>query len=271
MGGKRLAWFLQNRYVRCRPAWVGGEARMCAIAGILNLTEGVAPSESSLRAMLGMVRHRGPDQFGIFLEDQVALGNARLSIVDVSGGQQPIGSEDENLWIVFNGEVFNHLELRSELEQRGHRFTTHCDTEVVLHLYEEHGPECLRRLNGQFALAIWNRHERSLFLARDRVGVRPLFYTCTPDRLLFASEIKAILADPRIDAQIDPVVSSPWNSFGSSIGSAMWSEYFLTMLRRRQPSANSSSPFFRCRTMRVPRSALSMVATSNSPSPCEDQ
>lgn len=205
MGGKRLAWFLQNRYVRCRPAWVGGEARMCAIAGILNLTEGVAPSESSLRAMLGMVRHRGPDQFGIFLEDQVALGNARLSIVDVSGGQQPIGSEDENLWIVFNGEVFNHLELRSELEQRGHRFTTHCDTEVVLHLYEEHGPECLRRLNGQFALAIWNRHERSLFLARDRVGVRPLFYTCTPDRLLFASEIKAILADPRIDAQIDPV------------------------------------------------------------------
>ncbi|MCO5050833.1 MAG: asparagine synthase (glutamine-hydrolyzing) [Verrucomicrobiae bacterium] len=178
---------------------------MCAIAGILNLAAGAAPSERALRRMLGMMRHRGPDQFGIFLGDQVALGNARLSIVDLAGGQQPIGNEDGNLWIVFNGEIFNHLELRTDLERNGHRFTTHCDTEVVLHLYEEYGADCLRKLNGQFAVAIWNQRDRSLFLARDRVGIRPLFYTCTPERLLFASEIKAILADPQIDAQMDPV------------------------------------------------------------------
>ena len=110
---------------------------MCAIAGILNLAEGPAPSEDALRRMLAMVRHRGPDQFGIYLSDQVAMGNARLSIVDLSGGQQPISNEDESLWIVFNGEIFNHIELRADLEAKGHQFTTHCDTEVLLHLHAQ--------------------------------------------------------------------------------------------------------------------------------------
>ncbi len=178
---------------------------MCAIAGILNLAEAPAPTEGALRQMLAMVRHRGPDQFGIYLNDQVALGNARLSIVDLSGGQQPITNEDESLWIVFNGEIFNHVELRADLEARGHRFSTHCDTEVILHLYEEYGPECLRQLNGQFAIAIWNERDRSLFLARDRVGVRPLFYTQNCRRLIFASEIKSILTVPGVNAQIDPI------------------------------------------------------------------
>lgn len=178
---------------------------MCAIAGILNLAEAPAPTEGALRRMLAMVRHRGPDQFGIYLTDQVALGNARLSIVDLSGGQQPITNEDESLWIVFNGEIFNHVELRAELEARGHRFSTHCDTEVILHLYEEYGPECLRQLNGQFAIAIWNERDRSLFLARDRVGVRPLFYTQNGGRLIFASEIKSILAVSGVRAEIDPL------------------------------------------------------------------
>lgn len=178
---------------------------MCAIAGILNLAEGPAPSEDALRRMLAMVRHRGPDQFGIYLGDQVALGNARLSIVDLSGGQQPIANEDESLWIVFNGEIFNHIELRADLEAKGHQFTTHCDTEVILHLYEEYGPDCLKQLNGQFAIAIWNERDRSLFLARDRVGVRPLFYTQAGGSLLFASEIKSILTDARVKAEIDPL------------------------------------------------------------------
>ena len=155
--------------------------------------------------MLAMVRHRGPDQFGIYLSDRVALGNARLSIIDLSGGQQPIANEDESLWIVFNGEIFNYVELRAALEAKGHRFSTHTDTEVILHLYEDHGPECLRLLNGQFAIAIWNERDRSLFLARDRVGVRPLFYTQTGSSLIFASEIKSILVDPQVSAELDPL------------------------------------------------------------------
>lgn len=178
---------------------------MCAIAGILNLTEAPAPTEVALRRMLAMVRHRGPDQFGIYLSDQVALGNARLSIIDLSGGQQPITNEDQSLWIVFNGEIFNYVELRADLEAKGHQFATHCDTEVILHLYEEYGPECLRQLNGQFAIAIWNERDHSLFLARDRVGVRPLFYTRAGGSLIFASEIKSILTDPRVKAELDPL------------------------------------------------------------------
>ena len=146
--------------------------------------------------MLGTIRHRGPDQFGIYLDEHVGLGNARLSIIDLSTGQQPIANEDETLWIVFNGEIFNYLELRLELESRGHRFSTTSDTEVILHLYEEYGPDCLSRLNGQFAIAIWDARDRTLFLARDRLGVRPLFYTEAGGALVFGSEIKAILAAP---------------------------------------------------------------------------
>ena len=155
--------------------------------------------------MLAMVRHRGPDQFGIYLDDQVGLGSARLSILDLSGGQQPISNEDESLWIVYNGEVFNYLELRPELEKRGHQFGTNSDTEVILHLYEDYGPGCLNYLNGQFAFAIWDSHHQTLFLARDRLGIRPLFYTVVDGALIFGSEIKALLADGRVHAEIDPV------------------------------------------------------------------
>jgi asparagine synthase (glutamine-hydrolysing) len=134
----------------------------------------------------------------------VGLGNARLSIIDLSSGDQPIGNEDGTLWIVFNGEIFNYLELRPELEARGHRFSTHSDTEVILHLFEEYGPDCLNHLNGQFAIAIWDATRRRLFLARDRLGVRPLFYTVHNRRLVFGSEVKALLAFPDIQAKIDP-------------------------------------------------------------------
>ena len=176
---------------------------MCGIAGILNLDNREEVGEESIRRMLAMIRHRGPDEFGIYLDGPVGLGNARLSIIDLSGGQQPIPNEDGSLWIVFNGEIFNYVELRPELEARGHRFTTHSDTEVLLHMYEEFGAKCLERLNGQFAFAIWNRRTRTLFMARDRLGVRPLFYTRAAGYFIFGSEIKAILADTRVRAEID--------------------------------------------------------------------
>lgn len=178
---------------------------MCGIVGMLKREVGDEASETLLRRMLGMVRHRGPDESGLYLGDGVALGHARLSILDLAGGQQPISNEDERLWIVFNGEIFNHVELRAELEAKGHRFATATDTEVIVHLYEECGLECLRRLNGQFALAIWDEQQQSLLLARDRLGVRPLFYSRPDGRLVFASEIKALLVDPQIRAELDPI------------------------------------------------------------------
>ena len=190
---------------------------MCGIAGILNVDPSAAPAEGTLRGMLGALRHRGPDQFGIYLDDHVGLGSARLSIVDLGGGQQPIANEDGSLWIVFNGEIFNYLELRPELEARGHRFATHTDTEVILHLFEEFGPACLSRLNGQFVFAIWDRRRRALFMARDRLGVRPLFYTRAGGVLIFGSEIKALLADTRVGAELDPVALDQIFTFWSTL------------------------------------------------------
>jgi len=192
---------------------------MCGIAGYLDLGGGSPPTEALLRAMLAQIRHRGPDQFGIFRDGPVALGSARLSIIDLSTGRQPITNEDGSLWIVYNGEVFNYVELRRELEARGHRFSTHTDTEVILHLYEELGPDCLSRLNGQFAIAIWDTRKKTLFLARDRLGVRPLFYATGQGRLCFGSEIKALLADPRTKAEIDPLSLTQVFSFWSPLSS----------------------------------------------------
>ncbi|UZQ54773.1 asparagine synthase (glutamine-hydrolyzing) [Trichothermofontia sichuanensis B231] len=177
---------------------------MCGIVGIVNLKEPQFVPEDLLRQMLAAIRHRGPDEFGIYRDEWASLGNARLSIVDLGGGQQPIGNEDGSLWIVFNGEIFNYLELRPILEAEGHRFRTDCDTEVILHLYEKYGPSCLNYLNGQFAIAIWDNWNRSLFLARDRLGICPLFYSTANGQLVFGSEIKTLLIHPQIQAEIDP-------------------------------------------------------------------
>ena len=176
---------------------------MCGIAGVLNLREAAPPALETGQAMLAMIRHRGPDGFGIYRDPDVLLGNARLSIVDLAGGDQPISNEDGSIWIVFNGEIFNHVELRPDLEARGHRFTTHCDTEAVVHLYEEYGPDCLQHLNGQFAIAIWDLRKKTLFLARDRMGVRPIFYTINDGRLVFGSEVKTLLG-AGVRVEIDP-------------------------------------------------------------------
>jgi asparagine synthase (glutamine-hydrolysing) len=177
---------------------------MCGIVGVVNLTDPAPVPVEILRQMLGMIRHRGPDEFGIYRDEWANLGNARLSIIDLGGGQQPICNEDATLWIVFNGEIFNYPELRPDLEARGHRFKTDCDTEVILHLYEEYGPDCLNYLNGQFAIAIWDTRSRTLFLARDRMGIRPLFYTVANGQLIFGSELKTVLAHPQVSAKIDP-------------------------------------------------------------------
>lgn len=190
---------------------------MCGIVGVLNLAEPQPVPEVILRQMLSMIRHRGPDEFGIYRDEWANLGNARLSIVDLGGGQQPIGNEDATMWIVFNGEIFNHVELRRDLEAKGHRFKTHCDTEVVLHLYEEYGVDCLTYLNGQFAIAIWDTRQRSLFLARDRLGVRPLFYAVRDGQLVFGSEIKTLLAHPQVHAEIDPAALAQVFTFWSAL------------------------------------------------------
>ena len=190
---------------------------MCGIVGLLDVADGPPIEGASLRRMLAAIRHRGPDQLGIRLEGDAGLGSARLSIVDLEGGRQPIPNEDASLWIVFNGEIFNHPELRAGLEEKGHRFRSRSDTEVLLHLYEDLGPACLHRLNGQFAAAIWDRTARSLFLARDRFGVRPLFYARSAGVFGFASEIKALLAEGRFTARIDPLALDEIFTFWSTL------------------------------------------------------
>jgi asparagine synthase (glutamine-hydrolysing) len=155
--------------------------------------------------MVGAIAHRGPDEQGVFVGDEVGLGHARLSIIDLESGQQPMAGADNNLRITFNGEIFNYVELRNDLIARGHRFATRSDTEVILHLYAEMGPDCVKMLNGDFAFALWDAPRRRLMLARDRMGVRPLFYTRRDGALYFASEVKALLEVPGVAAELDPI------------------------------------------------------------------
>lgn len=175
---------------------------MCGIAGIVK-SHGGCVDRDQLVAMIGTLAHRGPDDRGAYTRDGVGLAHARLSIIDIEGGRQPMSVADGQLWITFNGEIFNYIELRDELIQKGHRFATRSDTEVILHLYQEEGENCVRRLNGQWAFAIWDSPRKKLFASRDRLGVRPLFYTQTADSFLFASEIKALLTCPEVEANLD--------------------------------------------------------------------
>jgi asparagine synthase (glutamine-hydrolysing) len=175
---------------------------MCGIAGMFNL-DGAPVEPESLRGMIRVLSHRGPDDTGFHAENGVGLAHARLSIIDLLGGKQPMCNEDSSLWIIFNGEIFNYLELREDLLGKGHQFSTCSDTEVILHLFEEEGEDCVRYLNGQWAFAIWDNQRRRLFLSRDRLGVRPLFYTQVNKAFIFGSEIKAIFARPEVTREID--------------------------------------------------------------------
>ncbi len=176
---------------------------MCGIAGILH-NDKQSVSATLLASMIGRVRHRGPDAAAVLVDGPVGLAHARLSLIDLDNGQQPMQTDDGKLVITFNGEVFNYIELRRTLMQRGHRFRTRSDTEVILHAYAEYGTRCVEHFNGQWAFAIWDRRRRRLFLSRDRMGIRPLFHTRVGDRFLFASEIKSLLACPEVPRRLDP-------------------------------------------------------------------
>jgi asparagine synthase (glutamine-hydrolysing) len=167
---------------------------MCGIAGVVSATRESDISEALVRHMCDQIIHRGPDDEGLYVADGSGLGMRRLSIIDLSGGHQPVFNEDHSAWIVFNGEIYNFLELRPELEKHGHRFYTKSDTEVIIHLYEEMGAECVQKLRGMFGLAIYDRTKRKLVLARDRLGKKPLHYALLKDKLYFGSEIKSILS-----------------------------------------------------------------------------
>ena len=175
---------------------------MCGFCGIFDRS-GDPIDKVTLERMTTVLKHRGPDGDGHFWDREIALGHRRLSIIDVEGGAQPIGNEDGSLQVVFNGEIYNFVELRKELEGAGHTFTTRSDTEVIVHAYEQWGTDCVNRFNGMFAFAIWDKHKRELFLARDHLGIKPLYYTLIGDRLAFASEIKALLQVAGCPREID--------------------------------------------------------------------
>jgi asparagine synthase (glutamine-hydrolysing) len=177
---------------------------MCGIAGIYNYQSSKEPSpERNVKNMLSMIKHRGPDESGIFLDNNIGIGSVRLSIIDLSSGQQPMSDQSGRYWIVYNGEIFNYTELRSELIKKGIQFKTTSDTEVVVQMYSLYGADCLNYFNGQFAFCIWDRNKKEIFLARDRVGIRPLFYCFQNDSFAFCSEIKGLFALDQIERALD--------------------------------------------------------------------
>ncbi|HEX7956556.1 MAG TPA: asparagine synthase (glutamine-hydrolyzing) [Pyrinomonadaceae bacterium] len=190
---------------------------MCGIAGFAGDNQTLSDAERAavLARMLGVIRHRGPDDEGALVSGGVALGMRRLSIIDLAGGHQPMSGEDGSVTIVFNGEVYNYRELQADLEREGHRFQTSSDTETIVHAYEERGAACVESLRGMFAFAVWDAKERTLFVARDRVGKKPLFYTVTPrGTLVFGSELKSLLEHPEVGREVDPEALDAYLTFG---------------------------------------------------------
>jgi asparagine synthase (glutamine-hydrolysing) len=187
---------------------------MCGICGIVSTRKDCGVSKEILRGMNQSIRHRGPDDDGFYVTNRVGLASRRLSIIDLASGKQPIANEDESIWIVFNGEIYNYRELRSYLEKHGHIFRTHADTETILHLYEEFGTDCVQHLNGIFAFAIWNSNVQELVLARDSMGIKPLYYSHLPDgQFIFGSEMKAILAHPLVERKVDLISLNEYLSY----------------------------------------------------------
>lgn len=187
---------------------------MCGICGIA-VTRGAPPvSQAILEKMNASIAHRGPDEDGFYVNDKVGLASRRLSIIDLAGGRQPISNEDNTMKIVLNGEIYNYRELRDYLEKHGHLFRTQSDTEVILHLYEEFGSDCVQHLDGIFAFAIWNEKTHELFIARDRMGIKPMYYTHLPDwQFIFGSEMKAVLSNPAVERKIDLIALNEYLSY----------------------------------------------------------
>lgn len=173
---------------------------MCGICGIVSNDK---IEQATLHRMTNAISHRGPDDEGFFLKNGIGLGHRRLSIIDLGGGRQPLANEDQTIWIIFNGEIYNYKSLGRELKEKGHKFSTESDTEVIVHLYEEMGVNCVDKLNGMFAFAIWDERLNKLFMARDRIGQKPLFYATNGRKFIFASEVKGILAEGSVNREID--------------------------------------------------------------------
>lgn len=188
---------------------------MCAIAGIFDLYQQADIDPGLLQRMTDIQQHRGPDQAGMHREPGIGLGHRRLSIIDLSGGQQPLFNEDHSVAVVYNGEIYNYKALMRELQQFGHTFRTQCDTEVIVHAWEQWGVRCVEKFRGMFAFALWDRKQRSLFLARDRLGVKPLHYAVLDNgQLIFASEIKALLAHGKLRRELDPLAIEDYFAYG---------------------------------------------------------
>src|SRR5690349_14507168 len=177
---------------------------MCGIAGFAMRSGGGTHARATVERMTDAIRYRGPDDSGVYTSEHACLGHRRLSIVDLSPlGHQPMPNETSDVWIVFNGEIFNHADLRPDLERAGHQYRSRSDTETVIHAYEQYGAECVTRLRGMFAFAIWSERTQTLFCARDRLGIKPLYYFWDGSLFAFASEIKALLAHPAISASFN--------------------------------------------------------------------
>src|SRR5438477_4084360 len=193
---------------------------MRGIAGKLLFYDGARVSRQDFEMMLRPMTHRGPDGEDVYSSENVGLGHLRLEIIDLDTGSEPMPNEDKTVWIIFNGEIYNFQELRHNLLEKGHVFRSKSDTEVILHLYEELGPECVRELRGMFAFALWDSSRRRLFIARDRVGIKPLYYASTGKAFHFASELKSLITDPTINRDIDPFALRSFLSFNYIPGEA---------------------------------------------------
>jgi asparagine synthase (glutamine-hydrolysing) len=204
---------------------------MCGICGKFDFDLQARVSPALVKAMADTISHRGPDDEGYYVSGPIGLGFRRLSIIDLNTGHQPISNEDGSVWIVFNGEIYNYQELREHLLSRGHVFKTRTDTEVIVHLYEEFGEGCVEKLRGMFAFAIWDNRNKLLFIARDRLGIKPLYYASSSKSLVFASEMKAILADPEVRREVEPATIDRFLSFNYTPGE----ETFFKNIRKLQP------------------------------------
>jgi asparagine synthase (glutamine-hydrolysing) len=176
---------------------------MCGILGFINTDLTRPADERTARAMAAAIAHRGPDDEGFYFKENVAMGMRRLSIIDLATGHQPISNEDGSVWVVFNGEIYNFPELRRRLLARGHNFSTHSDTEVIVHLYEDHGDDLVDHLNGMFAFALWDERRRRLLVARDRMGEKPLYFTRTANSFIFSSELKSLVVHPEVGRRVN--------------------------------------------------------------------
>src|ERR1051326_8198050 len=204
----RMRPSLTSSFTPGTTAWLSNGAKrkekfMCGICGIVNFKATDTIDRHLLERMTSAQAHRGPDDHGYFIDGNAGLGHRRLSIIDLSGGSQPIFNEDRSIAVVFNGEIYNYADLTKDLVAQGHQFTTRSDTETIVHAYEQHGDDCVRDFRGMFAFAIWDSRRKRMFIARDRLGIKPLYYYSDGNCCVFASEIKSLLEHPKVPREVD--------------------------------------------------------------------